>query len=144
MSGWHVVFDLSTGEARSICTTDALPSDAELAALGLGRFDAPAGVDARVCPWDAATRTLGPPPVPPLHVDPADLIDAFTPAEWYALKESTEPVVQHYYDQITGRLTPINVRSQRIAGGLQFLAARGLLAAHRPDEIMAKLMQVGA
>lgn len=136
---WHVIYDSKSGEARSICETNDLPSAEELTEKGLAVFDAPEGVDARKRPWLAETRTLGAPPTLPIYVDPSDFISAFTHQEWAALKASTNTRVQQYYDQITSRIASINVASPRVEAGFTLLVALSLLTRARADAILADL-----
>jgi hypothetical protein len=136
---WHVIYDQTTGEAKSICETEDLPDGDTLYEKGLYVFNAPEGVDARKRAWDATARDFAPEQTKPVYVDPSDFIGAFTPTEWVALKGSSVPAVVWFYDRINSMTRPINVESVDVTNGFALMVALNLLTVERVAEIKATL-----
>lgn len=136
---WHVIYEEATGKARVICETGDLPDAQELADKGLTVFTAANGVDARRMIWRALTRDLVAPPPEPIYVDPAEMITAFTHAEWGVIRAHANTRVQYFYDQVMARRTPMNVAAAKFTTLFDGLVTLNVLTRVRADAILADL-----
>lgn len=136
---WHVVYETVSGIARVVCETADLPSNAELTAKGLSVFNAADGVDPRRLVWRAATRDFAPPVPDPVYVDPSEMITAFAHGEWGTIRSHANTRIQHFYDQVMARRSPVNVMTPKFAALFDLLVALNVLTRARADAILADL-----
>jgi len=133
------VYVTATGVLQSYCPNDtdpvALPS--VLAANGLTAVSGLPQLGPTVA-WDPVnktTKTVTPPPVPqPLLT--GIWILRFTPQEFQAIAASTDPTVQQFMYALN-HTTQIDLSTQQMINGVNFLVSVNLLASSRVAAIMA-------
>jgi len=140
---WYAVYNTSDNSLVSI--GQVVASDTELSAKGYasaGPFD----FDPRQpgYQWNPSTLTFDVVPIPRSPISVQAFFDRFTDAELGAIinarDNSTDPNVQITLKGFFERLyaaNEVNLDSQRIINGLDYLVAQGLLDSTRPSEIRA-------
>lgn len=140
---WYAVYQIADGVLVSIGQTVA--SDSELSAKGLaatGPFD----FDPRQpgYQWNPSTLMFDAVPIPRPPISVQAFFDRFTDAELGAIinarDNSTDPNVQIALKGFFERLyaaSEVNLDSQRVINGLDYLVSQGLLDPARPAEIRA-------
>jgi hypothetical protein len=127
------VYNAATGALYSYCPEDSDPvaDPATLAASGLASVIGLPPLDPTHV-WDAATRTVvaAALPLAPNIVGTSEWIMQFSPAEFAAIRASSDQAVQHFLFALTVAQT-INLNSEMVRSGLAYLASINLLTLDR-------------
>lgn len=137
------VYNTATGELYSWAPNDSDPvaSADELAAKGMSVASGLPALDATHA-WDAATKTVVTvaAPVLPKFVSAWQFIQSFTATEAAAIKASADANVQRFMLMLTVT-QQVDLNNAVVQGGIQYLAAVGLIAPERVAQILAGQVQ---
>jgi hypothetical protein len=128
---WYAIID-ANGNLVSVGTRVA--PDAELQARGLTAITLAGDPTGQV--WDATTRSFSAPVVEPNSYPVLEWVQRFTPAEFMAFKNSTDPEIAFFMYQVD-RATSVTPQDLAVKQGLAYAVSIGLLTQARAGVIGA-------
>jgi hypothetical protein len=135
---WFAIYQLENGQLVSgTGDISKIANEEILKARGYGVIECPDNAQAGI--WNSEKLNFDPALSVSIYAEPEAIIAAFTPTEWMAARDLTDPNIVWWFDRLMSRREPVDIMGETFIQGLQYLVSQVKIDPKRTSEIISKL-----